>query len=153
VVAVRLRPSFSEDIMIPKTRLPDCPTFRQLWMERVSRTDIAGRFGVSLTDVTGLAKAYGYPERSSVRMVPQGPMPSRAPVADPKRLAEAAAPKKRDLPDFKAEALATDRWSPDRIVAVFRTGGRYAELTALAQSWGVPLTALVGLWHRVRVAG
>lgn len=138
--------------MIARHRLPDCPTFRQMWMDRANRNKIADVFGVTVVEVSDLAKTYGYPKRSTNRLVPEGPMPARKPGQDPKRLSLGPHRNKPVLPANKAEALAGGRWDTSQIVAVFRTGGRYSELADLAGRWGVSVTALVGLWHRVRIA-
>lgn len=139
--------------MTARHRLPDCPTFREMWMAKSNRNAIADRFGVTVVEVGDLARAYGYPARSPNRLEPQGPLPARRPAADPPRLTRVLPSDEKRLPVAKAKALAGDRWSPDQVVAVFRTQGRYSELTALADAWGVKIVALVGLWHRVRVTG
>lgn len=133
-------------------RMPDCPTFRRMWMERASCLEMAQLFGVAFEDVGKYARIYGYPDRSSNRRVPKGEMTTREPQADPAHLSRFPAPDPdADMPAKTAQALATDRWPLDRVVAVFRTGGRYDGLSELARSWGVPVLAVVGLWHRVRV--
>jgi hypothetical protein len=144
-------PFLSEDDMTTRHKLPDCPIFREMWAGSKPRNAIAIRFGVTVVEVSQMARAYGYPERHSPRMVLQGPMPARRPARDPGHLSQGASQGAPVVPK-RVAALAGDRWSAAQIAEVFRTGGRYAELSVLAARWSVPVTVLVGLWHRVRVA-
>lgn len=122
--------------------LPDCEAFRDLWRQGATQEEIAERFQVSVDTVKSRAQVYGYPRRGKGGRNVTGAMPTRKPEPDPIKTAEKAV----------SLAGAVGRWSVDQVAAVLRSGGRYAELTALAAKWDVPTVALVGLWHRVRVA-
>lgn len=127
--------------------IPDCVTFRKMWRDGASVEDIAARFGLNATCAVGRARVrYKYPARARWTNALQGPMPTTPPERDPWDTSTA--------PISGATALRGDfgRWSTDQVVAVLQTQGRYAKLTDLADRWGVQVTAVVALWHRVRVA-
>lgn len=130
------------------SNLPDCKIFRDMWDRGEKQDAIAEHFGVSHGLVSANAKRYGYPVRPRMRDSRRGSGARHTTKAAASSTPEAKA---KALADTKAQALAGDRWSAAQVIAVFRTGGRYAEISALAAQWNVPNTSIVGLWHRVRV--
>jgi transposase len=130
------------------SNLPDCKAFRDMWDRGEKQDVIAKHFGVSHGLVSANAKRYGYPVRPRVRDARRGSGARHSTKIAPSRQSQT---EEKILKTTRAESLAGDRWTAAQVIAVFRTGGKYAQISALADTWGVPTTAVVGLWHRVRV--
>lgn len=123
--------------------IPDSLIFRKMWRDGATFEAIAAVFNTDVQAVGNARKRYGYPDRLRGKLL--GPMP-RTP-AHPQGTVRAVKPAAR------AQSGGFGRWDVAQIAAVQRTAGRYRSLAALADEWGESVNALVGLWHRVRVAG
>ena len=135
---------------MPKLSLPDCPTFRRMWRDKVPGAEIAARFGLKHAgSVHTAARRYDYPPRSGEWCPHELAAldPDEAPIEDP--FGRGKGPVSTDA----VRAMRPDdRWPLDRDAALIRSGGRYAELCALAENWGLPFRAVQQRWHRLRVA-
>lgn len=141
----------------PFPKIPDCARFRQLWEQSVPAIKIAKEFDVSFQTVNRLAKGYGYPPRYGRDSKLSGPMPDQPPIDQRKRLSAdpvkdqvkdpVAAPEEKPKPALNRP---DDRWSPDRDQALVDANGRYRDMAALADQWGLTYRALLTRWHKLR---
>ena len=127
--------------------IPDCDTFRDMWRDGATIEAIASEFQTGTCVVDRARLRYGYPPRSRGRLL--GPMPRSAAPPDPRR----APPDPVVEVSRRVQPTGFERWTIDQIAAVQRSQGRYRRLAELADAWGETVSAVLGLWHRVRVSG
>lgn len=116
----------------PRVQIEYTTVLRQLWLAGVAVADIAVWLGVHDSTVRSISRRAGLPARGRIEA---GPRPADV------------------LGINTASAVPLADGAPDDLpAAVRRTGGRYADMAALAQAQGLSLARVQQLWHRMRVS-
>lgn len=119
--------------------ITDRKEFSGLWLSGKTLKEIAEVYGVTHPTVCKTAARFGLQPRRQLTGIKRGD-PKKAPARD-----EAEAPKCPKVSSGPSFDRAMDE-------EIFATAGRYAELSDLAWRWGLSIGAVVGRWHRLRVA-
>lgn len=111
------------------------PTFKALWRSEMTTREVAAHFGVAQGTVHRTAERLGLAARSVARSRDAG------------RVTEA--PRSEDAVSLPCIG-STGFWTPKRDAAVIRTGGRYGNVSKLADRWGVASSRILARWHLLR---
>lgn len=122
-----------------KQRWDNSDQLRAMWVAGASRAEIAAALGITAHQVSYRVYAMGLEKRGR-----GGPRVALA--EDRPENSLHAAPK---LPRMMPHPF----WTPERDVMVLRTGGRYADIGALARGLGKTHQVVLGRWHALRAAG
>ena len=141
--------------MSGRSKFTDRERFAAMWLAEMPAAEIAAAHGASTCGVYAAAQRFGLAARgngwrpqgggmaapvAAENAPPEKPKPSRAEAALA-RLQEAHA---------AARIMVPEGWSLSRDRAVLRSGGRLAEISALAARWRMPSRRVMARWHVVR---
>jgi len=108
----------------------------------LTNRQMAELFGVSRSAITG----------AKTRLMKAGETPDTRPQAQRRGFHKGRAMREAQAEEAE-EAMPPDLpgpWTTEQDVAIFRTEGRYADLSALAEKWGKPSASVTLRWHRLR---
>lgn len=114
-------------------KIADDPTFKAMWRDHYSVGEIALYFGVGKQTVSNAASVAKFPKRTRADV--HASFVRRAAAAARCQDSKPLGPVTRDA-KIRARLL--------------ETGGRYAELAALAAEYDWPMVGLMARWHRAR---
>jgi len=117
----------------------DSELFQAMWWAGATQQQIGDALGLSVPQVNKQVATLRLPRHLKRD-------PSGARIEDKPEDSRHAEPK---VPSMMPHPF----WTPERDVMVLRTGGRYADIQALARVLGKTHQTVLGRWHALRAAG